>query len=73
MGDLHSRRARVQGTDSSDDGRQTVVALVPTAELTRYAVDLHALTGGRGRFQAVHDHYDAVPEHLASHVPSAHD
>jgi elongation factor G len=72
MGDLHARRARIQGTDSSDDGRQTVVALVPTAELTRYAVDLRALTGGRGRFQATHDHYDTVPEHLAGHIPNGH-
>lgn len=73
MGDLHSRRARLQGTDSSDDGRQTVVALVPTAEMTRYAVDLRALTGGRGHFQAVHDHYEPVPDHLASHIPTRED
>ncbi|HVX22460.1 MAG TPA: elongation factor G [Acidimicrobiales bacterium] len=66
LGDLHARRARIQGTDADADGHQTIVALVPTAELARYAVDLRALTGGRGRFRADHDHYDAVPDHLVA-------
>jgi elongation factor G len=68
MGDLNSRRGRVQGTDSSGDGEQTITALVPTAELLRYAVDLRSLTGGRGRFTIRHDHYDLLPSHLADKV-----
>jgi len=40
---------------------QTITALVPTAELSRYAVDLRALSGGRGRFRVAHDHYDVKP------------
>jgi elongation factor G len=64
LGDLHSRRARIQGTEAGADGTQTIVALAPAAELSRYAVDLRAITGGRGRFTSAHDHYDAVPEHL---------
>jgi elongation factor G len=60
LGDLHSKRARIQGADS-DYGMQTITALVPTAELSRYAVDLRALTGGRGRFRISHDHYDVKP------------
>ncbi|MGO9455503.1 MAG: elongation factor G [Acidimicrobiales bacterium] len=71
MGDLHSRRARIQGTDTAADGQQTVVALVPAAEMARYAVDLRAVTGGRGRFRTDHDHYDAVPEHLVSGLSKA--
>jgi elongation factor G len=65
LGDLHARRARIQGTEATVDGLQTVIAQVPTAELARYAVDLRAITGGRGRFRAEHDHYDVVPDHLA--------
>ena len=61
LGDLHARRARIHGTDAAEDGLQTVVALVPEAELARYAVDLRAVTGGRGRFRAEHDHYDIAP------------
>ena len=60
LGDLHAKRGRVQGTDSTD-GMQTITALVPTAELSRYAVDLRAITGGRGRFRISHDHYDIKP------------
>jgi len=71
MGDLHSRRARIQGTDAGADGQQVVVALVPAAEMARYAVDLRAVTGGRGRFHVEHDHYDAVPEHLVSGLSKA--
>ncbi len=72
LGDLHSRRARIVGTDQGDDGFQLVIADAPTAELTRYAVDLRALTGGRGSFTATYDHYDAVPDHLTSSIAQAH-
>jgi len=70
LGDLHSRRARIIGTDTAaDGGYQTVTATAPTAELTRYAVDLRALTGGRGSFTVAYDHYDAVPDHLVASIP----
>jgi elongation factor G len=64
LGDLNSRRGRVQGTDTLDSGDQRLTALVPTAEIQRYAIDLRSLTGGRGRFHAEHDHYDTVPANL---------
>ena len=71
LGDLHARRARIIGTDSAaNEGYQTVTATAPTAELTRYAVDLRALTGGRGSFSVTYDHYDAVPDHLLASIPS---
>jgi len=66
LGDLHSRRARILGTDAAEGGLGTIVATVPVAEIARYAVDLRAITGGRGRFRSEHDHYDPVPEHLVS-------
>ena len=68
LGDLHARRSRIVGTDVGDDGYQRVIADAPTAELTRYAVDLRALTGGRGSFTATYDHYDVVPEHLTASI-----
>jgi elongation factor G len=61
MGDLSSRRATVQGSEIDRWGDQVVSAMVPEAELVRYAIDLRSLTGGRGRFTAVHDHYARVP------------
>jgi elongation factor G len=68
MGDLNSRRGRVQGTDSGPDGDQTITALVPTSEILQYAIQLRSMTGGRGRFTVVHDHYDVLPSHLMASV-----
>ena len=68
MGDLNSRRGRVQGTDQGEGGEQTIHALVPESELLRYAIDLRSLTGGRGRFEIAHDHYDVMPAHLVDKV-----
>ena len=68
MGDLNARRGRVQGTDAGNDGEQIISALVPTAEVMRYAIELRSLTGGRGRFTAAHDHYDLLPQHLYDKV-----
>ena len=68
MGDLNSRRGRVQGTETDFGGRQTISALVPTSEIQRYAIELRSLTGGRGRFHAEHDHYDVLPAHLVDAV-----
>ena len=64
MGDLNSRRGRVQGTESGNDGESIVTALVPTSEILRYSIDLRSMTGGRGRFAAEHDHYDVLPQNL---------
>jgi len=71
LGDLNSRRGRVQGTDTVEGGHQRITALVPTAEIQRYAVDLRSLTGGRGSFRAEHDHYDVLPSNLAERLAKA--
>ena len=68
LGDLNSRRGRVQGTDTAEGGRQVITALVPTSEIQRYAVDLRSITGGRGRFRTEHDHYDVMPVNLAERM-----
>jgi elongation factor G len=74
MGDLNARRARVQGTELADDrDHTTIVALVPTAEIQRYAIDLRSKTGGRGWFTTAHDHYDVLPQHLVNNVSTAID
>ncbi|MEA2932195.1 MAG: elongation factor [Actinomycetota bacterium] len=68
MGDLNSRRGRVQGTEAVGNGEQTITAQVPTSEILRYAIDLRSITGGRGRFTVAHDHYDPLPGHLVDKV-----
>jgi elongation factor G len=72
MGDLNSRRGRVQGTETGQPGESVVIALVPTSELVRYAIDLRSLTGGRGRFKARHDHYEVMPPNLWDKVRREH-
>ena len=47
LGDLNTRRARVQGMDT-EKGRSVVTATVPLAEMQRYTTDLRSITGGRG-------------------------
>ncbi|GAC1315182.1 MAG: elongation factor G [Acidimicrobiales bacterium] len=68
LGDLNARRGRVQATTVDEDGLSVVEAIVPTAELGRYAVDLKSITGGRGTFSATHDHYDVAPQAVAQRV-----
>jgi elongation factor G len=71
LGDLNSRRGKVIGTSPSTAGRQTVSALVPAAELSRYPAELRSLTGGRGRFAVEHHHDETVPSHLLDKLVSA--
>jgi elongation factor G len=71
MGDLNTRRGRVQGTEA-ERGKTTVNALVPMVEVLRYTTDLRSITGGRGYFAMEFDHYDAVPTHLATPIMEAH-
>ncbi len=68
MGDLNSKRGRIQGSASVGNGEVEITALVPTSEVLRYAIDLRSLTGGRGRFTRNDSHYDPVPAHLADKI-----
>lgn len=70
LGDLNTRRARVQGMDTKG-GRSVVSAQVPLAEMQRYTTDLRSMTGGRGIFELEFSHYQQLPTHLAEEVISA--
>jgi elongation factor G len=71
IGDLNTKRARVLGIDQSS-GKAIITALVPLAEMQRYATDLRSRTQGRGVFTMELDHYDNVPAHLAQEIIAAH-
>ena len=71
MGDLNSRRARVQGMEQ-DLGRTVINAQAPLAEMLRYTNELRSITGGRGTFTMEHSHYEQVPAHLAESIIAAH-
>jgi elongation factor G len=70
LGDLNTRRARVQGMDT-EKGRSVVNAHVPLAEMMRYTTDLRSMTGGRGVFSMEEAHYDRVPAHLQQEIVDA--
>jgi elongation factor G len=67
MGDLSSRRGRVQGTDSK--GRTTLInASVPMAEMLTYGTLLTSMTQGKGSYRMEMDHYDIVPQLVADKI-----
>jgi elongation factor G len=70
LGDMNTRRARVQGMDT-ERSRSVVTAQVPLAELQRYTTDLRSITGGRGVFTMSFSHYEVVPSHIAQEVINA--
>jgi len=69
MGDLNSRRGRVEGVDADGDA-QTVKARVPLAEMLTYGSTLRSITQGRGSFHMESSHYEEVPRSLQEKVIS---
>ncbi|HKD81963.1 MAG TPA: elongation factor G [Candidatus Angelobacter sp.] len=67
MGDLNSRRGRIQGMDNKA-GKTIVKAEVPMAEMLTYGADLTSMTQGRGSFNMEMSHYDYVPAMLQEKV-----
>ena len=67
MGDLNSRRGRVQGMEAR--GRATVInAEVPMADMLTYGTQLTAMTQGKGTYRMEMDHYDVVPQLVADKI-----
>ena len=67
MGDLNKKRGRVLGMEAQGSF-QVVKAMVPLAEMFRYATDLRSMTQGRASFTMSHAHYEEVPAHLAEAI-----
>jgi elongation factor G len=68
MGDLNSKRGKIQGMEQAGAGKQLIRALVPQGEVARYVIDLRSMTGGRGAFSMTFSHYEEMPQHLAQKV-----
>ncbi len=67
IGDLNARRGRVLGMEAK--GKiQVIRAQAPLAEIQRYALDLNAITGGRGTFRMRFSHYEEVPPNIAEKI-----
>jgi len=67
MGDLSSRRGKIQGMDM-EGGTQVIKAHVPAKELYRYSSTLRSLTGGRGLHAEEFSHYEEMPREAEQKV-----
>jgi elongation factor G len=67
MGDLNSRRGRVQGMETRSN-QQAIKAQVPMAEMLNYQSTLNSITAARGSFHMQFSHYDPVPGQLAQKI-----
>jgi elongation factor G len=67
MGDLNSRRAKVEGMEQQGHA-EVIKAKAPLSEILRYAPDLTSMTSGRGAFEMGFSHYEQLPEHLVQRV-----
>jgi elongation factor G len=67
MGDLSSRRGKIQGMDM-ESGFQLIKATVPAKELYRYSSTLRSLTGGRGVHSESFNHYEEMPREAEQKV-----
>lgn len=84
MGDLTSRRGKVEGMDAQGD-QQVIKGHVPMAEMLTYGSTLRSITHGRGSFHMAFSHYEEVPrnlhekiiaesrKHLPEHSAGAHE
>jgi elongation factor G len=70
LGDLNTRRARVQGMDT-EKGHSTITASVPLSEMLRYTTQLRSMTGGRGLFTMEIEKYETVPAHITADIVAA--
>jgi elongation factor G len=67
MGDLNSRRARVQGMNPLG-GSTAIQAQAPQAEMLKYSTELRSITQGRGTYTMSFSHYEEVPAHISQQV-----
>ncbi|MFU8796248.1 MAG: elongation factor G [Dehalococcoidia bacterium] len=67
IGDLNSRRARIEGIESRDES-STIRCLVPLAETFGFAGDLRSLSQGRASHTMQFHHYEQLPQGLAEQV-----
>jgi elongation factor G len=70
MGDMNSRRGKIQGMEPSD-GLQKIRSQAPMAEMFKYSIDLRSMTQGRGFFTMAFSHYEEVPFQVAEKVIAA--
>ena len=72
MGDINSRRGRIESMDQRGNAR-VIVGYVPLAEMFGYATDLRSRTQGRGQYTMQFSHYEEVPKSIAEKIMNKQD
>ena len=67
MGDLSSRRGRIEGMSQRSDA-QVVRAMVPLSEMFGYATTLRSMTQGRAIYTMQFSHYDEAPKSISEKI-----
>ncbi len=67
IGDLNSRRGRIEGMDDVGGGK-IVRAFVPLSEMFGYSTDLRSSTQGRGNYSMFFERYEQVPKNVSEKV-----
>jgi elongation factor G len=68
LGDMNKRRGRVLGMEPDVEGYQKVIAEAPEAEISKYTIDLKAMTQGSGTFSREFVRYEEVPSNLIDKI-----
>ncbi len=70
LGDLNTKRARVENQDSLPGDLAVITAKAPLAEVARYAAQLGSITQGQGSYSMEFSHYDLVPGNVQQQIVS---
>ncbi len=70
LGDLNTKRARIENQDSLPGDLAVITAKAPLAEVTRYAAQLGSITQGQGSYSMEFSHYDQVPGNVQQQIVS---
>lgn len=72
MGDVSTRRGRIVGTDSNDQGETVIMVRVPYAEVVGYTKDLRSLTRGSGSYSVQVEGYEPAPADVTKKLVDAY-
>ena len=68
LGDLNTKRARIENQDSLPGDLAVISAKAPLAEVMRYAAQLGSMTQGQGSYSMEFSHYDQVPGNVQQQI-----
>jgi elongation factor G len=68
IGDLNSKRGRIESMEDLSLGIKEITSFVPLAEMFGYTTNLRSNTQGRASSSMELDHYADVPNHVAEAI-----